>query len=118
MFASAGSLVGYAERAARELLATGERVRKRTTNSLHLTARETQIARLAGDGLSNPRSWPITDSHSRTPLGSPGRGAGVAARDPTDANTLVPDRWCWHEQSARIPGPGITRLPAPIARRL
>jgi DNA-binding CsgD family transcriptional regulator len=46
---------GFAERAARELRATGERVRNRTTDApAQLTARETQIARLAGDGLSNP----------------------------------------------------------------
>ncbi len=46
---------GFAERAARELSATGERVRKRTIDTpLQLTARETQIGRLAGDGLSNP----------------------------------------------------------------
>jgi DNA-binding CsgD family transcriptional regulator len=46
---------GFAERAARELRATGERVRKRTTGTrAQLTARETQIAWLAGDGLSNP----------------------------------------------------------------
>jgi len=46
---------GFAERAARELRATGERVRKRATEaSAQLTARETQISRLAGDGLSNP----------------------------------------------------------------
>jgi DNA-binding NarL/FixJ family response regulator len=46
---------GFAERAARELRATGERVRKRATDaSAQLTARETQISRLAGDGLSNP----------------------------------------------------------------
>jgi DNA-binding CsgD family transcriptional regulator len=46
---------GFAERAARELRATGERVRKRTTEApAQLTARETQIGRLAGDGLSNP----------------------------------------------------------------
>jgi DNA-binding CsgD family transcriptional regulator len=45
---------GFAERAARELRATGERVHARTTDTLdQLTARETQIARLAGDGLSN-----------------------------------------------------------------
>jgi DNA-binding CsgD family transcriptional regulator len=45
---------GFAERTARELLATGERVRKRTAETpVQLTARETQIARLAGDGLSN-----------------------------------------------------------------
>jgi DNA-binding CsgD family transcriptional regulator len=46
---------GFAERAARELRATGERVGKRTTDTPdQLTARETQIARLAGEGLSNP----------------------------------------------------------------
>ncbi|MDT4984583.1 MAG: hypothetical protein QOF95_2073, partial [Pseudonocardiales bacterium] len=54
MFASMGA-DGFAERAARELRATGERVRKRTTDPpSQLTARETQIAQLAGDGLSNP----------------------------------------------------------------
>jgi DNA-binding CsgD family transcriptional regulator len=46
---------GFAERAARELRATGERVRKRTADSpARLTAREAQIARLASDGLTNP----------------------------------------------------------------
>ena len=54
MFATMGA-DGFAERAARELLATGERVRKRTSGvPAELTAREAQIARLAGDGLSNP----------------------------------------------------------------
>ena len=46
---------GFAERAVRELRATGERVRNRTTESpAQLTTRETQIARLAADGMSNP----------------------------------------------------------------
>jgi DNA-binding CsgD family transcriptional regulator len=54
MFASMGA-GGFAERAARELGATGERVRKRTAYTpAQLTARESQIARLAGEGLSNP----------------------------------------------------------------
>ena len=54
MFASMGA-DGFAERAARELLATGERVRKRNADApSQLTARETQIAGLAADGLSNP----------------------------------------------------------------
>ena len=54
MFAGMGA-DGFAERAARELRATGERVRKRTTDPpAQLTAREAQIARLADDGLSNP----------------------------------------------------------------
>jgi DNA-binding CsgD family transcriptional regulator len=44
----------FAERARRELLATGERVRKRAVESRdELTAQERQIAKLARDGLSN-----------------------------------------------------------------
>jgi DNA-binding CsgD family transcriptional regulator len=47
-------MAGFAERARRELLATGATVRKRTTESAdQLTAQEALIARLAGDGLSN-----------------------------------------------------------------
>ncbi|HYZ62449.1 MAG TPA: AAA family ATPase [Acetobacteraceae bacterium] len=46
---------GFAERTRRELLATGETVRKRTVETgSELTAQEAQIARLARDGLSNP----------------------------------------------------------------
>jgi ATP/maltotriose-dependent transcriptional regulator MalT len=45
----------FAERARRELLATGETVRKRTVDTRYeLTAQEAQIARLAGDGRTNP----------------------------------------------------------------
>jgi DNA-binding CsgD family transcriptional regulator len=45
----------FADRAGRELLATGETVRKRTAETRdELTAQEAQIARLARDGLSNP----------------------------------------------------------------
>jgi DNA-binding CsgD family transcriptional regulator len=45
----------FAERAGRELLATGEKVRKRSSETREeLTAQEEQIARLARDGLSNP----------------------------------------------------------------
>jgi DNA-binding CsgD family transcriptional regulator len=45
----------FANRAARELLATGETVRTRNVETRdELTAQETQIARLARDGLSNP----------------------------------------------------------------
>ena len=47
-------LEGFAERARTELLATGEKVRKRTVDTAdNLTAQEFQIARLARDGLSN-----------------------------------------------------------------
>jgi DNA-binding CsgD family transcriptional regulator len=46
---------GFAERAARERSATGERARKRSADTpARLTARENQIARLVGDGVSNP----------------------------------------------------------------
>jgi ATP/maltotriose-dependent transcriptional regulator MalT len=45
----------FAERARKELLATGEKVRRRTVEARdELTAQERQIARLARDGLSNP----------------------------------------------------------------
>jgi ATP/maltotriose-dependent transcriptional regulator MalT len=45
---------GFAERARRELLATGEKVRKRTAETRDaLTAQERQIAWLAREGLSN-----------------------------------------------------------------
>jgi len=45
---------GFAERARRELLATGETVRKRTVETrTDLTAQEAQIAKLARDGRTN-----------------------------------------------------------------
>jgi DNA-binding NarL/FixJ family response regulator len=54
LFATIG-MDAFAERARRELLATGERVRKRSLDTREkLTAQEEQIARLARDGLSNP----------------------------------------------------------------
>jgi ATP/maltotriose-dependent transcriptional regulator MalT len=54
LFASIG-MEAFAERARRELLATGEQVRKRSPETREeLTAQEEQIGRLARDGLSNP----------------------------------------------------------------
>ena len=45
----------FAERARRELVATGGKARRRTIETRDdLTAQEEQIARLARDGLSNP----------------------------------------------------------------
>ena len=45
----------FAERARRELLATGETVRKRTVETLDdLTPQEAQVVRLAADGQTNP----------------------------------------------------------------
>ncbi len=52
---TAMGLEAFAERGRRELLATGETVRKREVQTRYdFTAQEVQIARLAGDGLSNP----------------------------------------------------------------
>jgi DNA-binding CsgD family transcriptional regulator len=51
---TAMGMEGFAERARRELLATGETVRKRTVETLtDLTAQEAQIAKLARDGRTN-----------------------------------------------------------------
>ena len=53
LFTSMGT-EAFAGRAERELLATGERVRKRSVETRdELTAQETQVARLARDGLAN-----------------------------------------------------------------
>ncbi|MEA2214422.1 MAG: hypothetical protein QOF83_4370 [Solirubrobacteraceae bacterium] len=52
---SAMGVEAFAERARRELLATGETVRKRTVETRdELTPQEALIARLAREGLSNP----------------------------------------------------------------
>jgi ATP/maltotriose-dependent transcriptional regulator MalT len=48
-------MAAFAERARRELIATGGKVRKRSVETVAtLTAQEEQIARMARDGLSNP----------------------------------------------------------------
>jgi DNA-binding NarL/FixJ family response regulator len=46
----------FADRARRELQATGETARRRTSSTTDrgLTAQEWQVARMARDGLSNP----------------------------------------------------------------
>jgi len=54
MLAAIG-MQAFAERARRELLATGETVRRRTADAHdQLTPQETQVARLARAGMSNP----------------------------------------------------------------
>ena len=54
LFTSMG-MEAFAERAGGELLATGEKVRRRIAETRDdLTAQERQIAQLARDGLSNP----------------------------------------------------------------
>jgi DNA-binding CsgD family transcriptional regulator len=49
-------MAGFAERARRELKATGATAHRRApaTSDQRLTPQEAQIARMAGDGLSNP----------------------------------------------------------------
>jgi DNA-binding CsgD family transcriptional regulator len=53
MFTRMGA-TAFADRTRRELIATGEKVRKQPVSSgAELTAQEAQIARLAGDGMTN-----------------------------------------------------------------
>ena len=65
---------GFAERARRELMATGEKVRKRSVVAVEeFTPQEVQIARLARDGRTNPE------------IGAqlflvPGQSSGISAR--------------------------------------
>jgi len=66
MFA-AMEIGAFADRARRELLATGEPVRKRAVETRdQLTPQEAQIARLACDGLTNRRSGPRLFLSART----------------------------------------------------
>jgi DNA-binding NarL/FixJ family response regulator len=53
MFTDMG-MEAFSERARRELAATGEKVRRKTMERLHdLTSQETQIAKLAREGMTN-----------------------------------------------------------------
>ena len=73
----------FAGRASRELLATGETVRKRTVETLdELTPQEVQVARLAADGQTNPEigaelflsprtvEWHLTKMFGKLGIGS------------------------------------------------
>jgi DNA-binding CsgD family transcriptional regulator len=113
---------GFADRARRELRATGETVRKRpaAAGDEELTAQEAQIARLARDGLSNPEigarlflSPRTVQYHLRkvfTKLGISSRAQldhilpeGTTAR--SEERSLIPnDRWC-----LRSPVPALAR---------
>ena len=73
IFATIG-MEAFAERSRIEVIATGERARRRTVETLHvLTAQERQIAVLARDGLSNPESG--SDSSSAL-----GQSSGISGR--------------------------------------
>jgi DNA-binding CsgD family transcriptional regulator len=90
----------FAERARRELAATGETARKRTVEtSTELTAQEAQIARLARDGLSNPEIGARLFLSARTVqyhLGKVFAKLGITARSqldralPGDPDTIRP----------------------------
>jgi DNA-binding CsgD family transcriptional regulator len=91
----------FAERARRELAATGETARKRIPEtSSELTAQETQIARLARDGLSNPEIGARLFISARTVqyhLGKVFTKLGISSRSqldralPADPDTAQPD---------------------------
>ncbi|MDX6669636.1 MAG: hypothetical protein QOK04_3016 [Solirubrobacteraceae bacterium] len=91
----------FAERAARELLATGETARKRTIGTRdQLTAQETQIARLARDGLSNQEiggqlfissrtvEYHLTKIFAKLDIGSRHELHQVLAGDPVTARAV------------------------------
>jgi DNA-binding CsgD family transcriptional regulator len=91
---SAVGMEAFAERAERELLATGEAARKRAVEtSGELTAQEVQVARLARDGLSNREigsrlfiSANTVDYHLRKVF----RKLGISSR--TQLHVALPDR--------------------------
>jgi DNA-binding NarL/FixJ family response regulator len=96
----------FAERARRELLATGETARKRTAPgsrapqaSTVLTAQEALVARLARDGLSNPEIGArlfISPRTAKYHLSSVFTKLGISSRSqldrvlPADADTAGP----------------------------
>ena len=96
----------FAERARRELLATGETVRKRTVETLdELTPQEVQIARRAADGQTNPEigaqlflsprtvEWHLRKVFGKLGISSRQRAArGVAGRPRDGRARLAPTR--------------------------
>ncbi len=87
-------MAAFAERARRELVATGETARKRTAPaartagaSAALTAQEAQVARLARDGLSNPEIGArlfISPSTAKYRLSSVFTKLGISSRGQLD----------------------------------
>ena len=89
----------FAERARIELLATGEKARKRSVETRDdLTAQEMQIARLARDGLSNPEigarlfiSPRTVEWHLRKAYGKLGISSRIGLHDALPSRDREPD---------------------------
>ena len=122
---------GFAERARRELLATGEKVRRRGEDTgADLTPQEEEIAQLARDGRTNPEigaqlfigartvEWHLRKVFAKLEIGSrrdldealrrrasradrPGPEARVPARDLTGATGRPGGRSCGHDHYTR-----------------
>jgi DNA-binding CsgD family transcriptional regulator len=99
MFTAIG-MEAFAQRARGELLATGEKVRKRTIATRdELTAQERQIAELARDGMSNPEiaarlflsrrtvEWHLRNVFSKLGIGS---RQDLAQALPSSDSHLIP----------------------------
>lgn len=96
MFDAMG-MAGFAERARRELAATGERARKRAAPYVpgELTAQEAQIAQLAREGLSNPEIGARLFISARTVqyhLAKVFTKLGIRSRSQLDAALASPGR--------------------------
>jgi DNA-binding NarL/FixJ family response regulator len=100
VFAAIGA-GGFADRARRELLATGEKVRKRRDDTRdELTPQEAQIARLARDGRTNPEigaelyisprtvEWHLRQVYTKLGISSR-KGLRAALRSPSPETTPV-----------------------------
>jgi DNA-binding CsgD family transcriptional regulator len=92
----------FAERTRRELIATGEKVRKRNSDTRdQLTAQEEQIARLARAGLSNPEigaqlflsartvEWHLRKVYTKLGIGSRHELKSALAQRQQDAGLTV-----------------------------
>jgi DNA-binding CsgD family transcriptional regulator len=83
----------FAERARRELIATGEKVRKRSVETRdQLTPQEEQIARLARAGMSNREIGTQLFISGRTVEWAASRKIGSAASKPSASITSVTRR--------------------------